>query len=152
MHDTLLSWRAKEYEKRSKSKQWYIIAGVVLSAIILYALLSNSPVMAVTFILIGVAGYLLLEKHPDETHFSLSSEGISADNELYEYENIHSFWIFYDPDAEQSLSLRVKSGVIPFIKIPLGNQDPVKIREILLQYIPEQKHKKSFIDIVEKFF
>lgn len=152
MSHTFHSWSAKEYEKKSKTKRWYLVATIILCSIILYALLTNNPIMAVTFILIGVVGYLLLENNPRKTRFTITSDGIQAGSELYEYENIQSFWIFYEPGHLQAISLHTKSGFVPFIKIPLGDEDPVELRETLIKYVPEKKHKENLIDIIENFF
>ena len=35
---------------------------------------------------------------------------------------------------------------MPYIKISLGEQNPVKVRQTLLKYLPERKHKESLID------
>lgn len=152
MSQTLFNWQAKEYHKKEKTKRWYLIALLLLTGIVLYALFTNSPVMAITFILIGVVGYLLSEKDPHPINFTITEEGIRAGNEWYLYENMHSFWIFYEPGEKQYISLHTQAELLPYIKIPLGDRDPVEIRKTLLKYLPEEKHKERFIDILEDLF
>ena len=47
------------------------------------------------------------------------------------------------------MTLRFKTTkiILPFIFVPLENQNPEKVREILLNYLPEKKEEESFVDI-----
>jgi len=39
---------------------------------------------------------------------------------------------------------------MPYIKVPIGDENPVEIRKILIKYLPEKKHKESAIDNLAK--
>lgn len=147
----ILRWQAREFETYERSQQWYGIVALVLIAIIGYAVYMNSPVVAIVFILIGMLGYIHLNKDPRVLDFAITDEGMIAGKELYEFENMHSFWIFYDPPHEKIISFHSKSYLLPFVHIPLDNEDPLKIREILLEYLPEIKQKPGFADTLERF-
>ena len=116
-----------------------------------YALYTNGPIMAITFILIGIVGYIHLQKDPRVITFAITSKGIIADKELYLYENINSFWIFFDPPHTKTISLHTKASVLPFVHIPLQKEDPVHLRELIMQNIPEIKQDPSLIDALERF-
>ncbi len=146
----LHQWRAPEFEVYEKSNRWYFLAGLFLLAIITYAMLTDGPIMAITFILIGIVGYLNLQKNPRIVRFALTTEGLIADKDMYLYENINSFWIFYEPQHTKLISLNTKASMFPFVHIPLADEDPVKIREIILEYVPELKQEPSMIDTIEK--
>jgi hypothetical protein len=152
MSQTFFHWQAKEYHKQAKTKRWYLIATFLLAGIIFYALFTNSPIMAITFILIGVVGFLILEKNPEPIDFMITEDGIRAGNELYAYEYINSFWIVYEPEGKQYISIHTQAEILPYIKIPLGDMDPVAIREVLLDYLPEKKHTEGLIDILGDLF
>jgi len=146
-----VSWRAPEYEVYEKSATWYLVAIVLLGIIIAYALWKDSPIMAITFILIGVVGYLQLQKEPRILDFSINHNGIRAGNEIYEFDNIESFWIFYDPPHTKTLSLHTNASFIPFVHIPLADEDPVVVREVLMKFVPEEKQEAGFVDALERF-
>lgn len=150
--DVLLSWEAPEYEVYERDKRWYIIATLIIAAIIIYALISNSPIAAITFILIGVVGYLYLQKEPRVLEFSITYDGMMAGNELYHFDNIQSFWIFYEPPIQKIISLHMKGKFVPYIHIPINKENPVEIRHILLDFIPELKQDPSLIDAAERIF
>jgi len=48
------------------------------------------------------------------------------------------------------LSLRSKHSFTPYIHVPIGDENPVKIREILIDFIPEEKQDYTIVDAVEK--
>lgn len=148
--EVLMDWKAQEFEVYEKSFWWYLVAAVLDIAIIAYALISNNPIMAITFILVGIVGYIYLEKDPRIIHFAITPDGIIAGNELYSYENIHSFWIFYDPPHTKTLSLHTKGSMLPFVHIPIDDQNPVQMHELLSEYIPEIKQEQGLMDTFER--
>lgn len=149
-HGALLHWQGPEFEHYTKEKIWYVVASVILSAIIIYALVTNSPVMAILFVTIGIVGYIQLEKFPRVLDFKVTIDGVMAGRELYEFDNIKSFWIFYEPPHTKILSLHTDAILTPYIHIPVHQIDPVELREILLEFIPEVKQKPTLIDTVER--
>ena len=142
-------WIALEHEPYTVGKKFYFFSTIFLAAIVIYALVSNSPIMAITFILVGIVGYIFLKKEPRTISFSITHEGIIAGNEIYDYDNLKSFWIYYDPPFEKMLNLRSKNNFTPYIHIPIGDEDPVKIRQILINFIPEIKQQHTLVDAVE---
>lgn len=147
----IYKWRAPEHEVTEKDKRWYLWIGLILSGIVIYAILTDSLVMAITFILIGMVGYIIVNKTPRIVNFYITDDGVIADKEIYEFENIKSFWIFYEEEGPMVVSLYLKSKIMPFAHIPLGDEDPTVIREILMRYIEEVKQKPSAVDNFERF-
>jgi hypothetical protein len=146
----LLHWRAPEYEKYEKSRQWYLYVSLILLAVIAYAVYTDSPVMAITFILIGVVGYIFINRAPQVIDFAVTQEGIIIGREIYDFENIKSFWIFYEPHDIKVVSLHIKNKLMPYIHIPIHEENPIEIRRLLLKYIPEEKQDPSLMDILER--
>ena len=147
----LLHWKAPEFESLfRREKKWYMYIALILAVIIGYAVYTNSPLMAIVFVLIGILGYIYLNQEARELDFLIAPDGIIAGRELYRFENIDSFWIFYEPGDVKVISLDTKSFLTPFVHIPINDQDPVAIREILIKYIPEVKQEPSVIDLLER--
>ena len=76
---------------------------------------------------------------------SISTQGVTVKKDLYPWANIKSFWIF-EKSYKKEISLELKRQFMPFLKIPLGDIEPAKVREILLKFIPEKEQEESFID------
>jgi hypothetical protein len=148
--EILYKWEGPEFEVYEKSKRWYIIAIVFILGMVAYALYTNGPIMAITFILIGIVGYIYSQKQPRLVTFAITSKGVFADKELYLYDNIFSFWIFYEPTHSRVVSLHTKASMLPFVHIPFDDENPVELREMLLKNIPEIKQDPSLIDTLER--
>jgi len=150
LDNALLHWRAPEYEKYERGRRWYLYVALVLLAIIGYAVYTDSPIMAITFVLIGVVGYIFLNRDPQTIDFAVTQDGIIAGREMYDFDIIKSFWIFYEPHDIKVVSLHTKSMLMPFVHIPIHDEDPVEIRRVLLEYIPEAKQDPSLVDTFER--
>ena len=148
--DVFLAWRAPEFEKFERDRKWYFVVALILAAIVSYAIWTNSLVMAITFILIGVVGYVYVEKEPRELYFAITPDGVIAGREIYEFDSLISFWIFYEPGDIKVISLKTKSHLAPYVHIPIHDQDPVAIREILLDYIEEEKHEPGLMEVMDR--
>jgi hypothetical protein len=148
----LFSWQAPEFEAFEREKRWYLWVALILLIIIGYATYTNSPVMAITFILIGVVGYIYLNKEPRVLNFQITDKGISAGKDFYDFDSINSFWIFENSTPFDSLSLHTKNRLMSFIHIPCPEEASIKLRFLLREYIPEEKQELTLADSLEKFF
>jgi len=145
------AWEAPEYENIEKHPGWYWITGGILLAIVVYAIVTNSILMAIVFILIGMLGYIFAERDPRIIHMGISSDGIKVDNYFYEYDDLKSFWIFYEAEEGiKVLSLHSKKTFLPYIHIPIGNTNPILVREVLINYLPEIRQELTVFDRLER--
>lgn len=145
-----IEWTAPEFEKYQKEPFWYIIGAIVVLLILVGAILLKNIFFALIIILAGLAIYIYSKKEPRQVKFKLSGQGIQVGNVLYPYANLRSFWIFYDPPELKYLSVESEKLLLPYIKIPLADQDPVILRNFLIQYIPEKHQEESLIDIIAR--
>lgn len=145
----LLEWQAPEFEMLPRDHKWYFYITAALLVVIAYALYTNGLIMAITFILIGVLGYIYIHKEPRILNFSITEEGIIAGREIYDFDNMRSFWIFYEEDGLQVISFHSHSYLLPYLHVPIHDQDPAEIREILLDYLPEEKHALGAVETLE---
>lgn len=144
-------WEAHEYEHYEKHPKWYWVMGGILTAIVIYAIVTNAILMAITFILIGMLGYVYAEREPRMIHMEINPDGVKVDNYFYDHNDIRSFWIFFEVEEEiKILSLHSKKTFMPHIHIPIGDANPIKIREALLQYVPEIRQELTIIDRLER--
>ncbi len=149
--ESVFSWQAPEYEYFQKHPKWYWVMGGILFAIIIYALITNAILMAITFILIGMLGYVYAEREPRIIQVEINPDGIRVDNYFYDYDDIRSFWFFYEVEENfKILSLHSKKTFLPHIHIPIGDANPIKIRETLLNYLPEIKQELTILDRLER--
>ena len=150
LKDALLHWRAPEFEVSDRDRKWYFGVTTVLLAIVAYAVFTNALIMAITFILIGTVGYIYIHKEPRTLDFALTEEGVIAGREIDEFDSLRSFWIFYEEDGLQVISFHTSSYLLPYVHIPIHDQDPVAIREILLEHLDEEKHEPGMLEVLDR--
>lgn len=147
--DVLIHWKAREFEEPVRSRKWHLFAALILILIIAFAIYMDAMVMAITFILIGIVGYVYMGKAPRVLNFMITYDGILAGKELYNFKTLKSFWIFYEENLKV-ISIHTDGYLSPYVHIPLADQDPVEIREILIKYVPEEEHEWTILDRLEK--
>jgi len=146
---TLHEFHASE-EARKPNTPALLIIGLVGIALIAYFAKSGNYLASFLFFLAGATVALSIfkrDKNPKTIKCKIKSEGVQVNRDLYPYENLKSFWIFYNPPYHQELSIRSKNSFASHIRIPLGDEDPVKIRELLLKFIPEKRQEEALVDV-----
>ena len=146
----LLEWSAPEHDTLELGPKSQVIVTVALVFTIAWALYTNSPIMAITFILTGITGYLLHIAEPKIYHFAITTKGILAHNEFYTFDTIQSFFIHTDPPLEGLLSLHTRGRLVSHVHIPLSDLDQSTIRLYLREHLKEEPRDPSMIDILEK--
>jgi len=141
-----IEWTAPEFEYYEKSGSWYIVTGAITGILFLIAIFTKNLLFALMIALTYFILSMYASKRPREISLAITPQGVKVERTLYTYENLRSFWLFYDPPEIRELSLRSKKTVMPYIRIPLGEQDPVEIRQMLIKYLPEKKHQESITD------
>jgi hypothetical protein len=101
-------------------------------------------------VLIAFTGYLFLSRPQKVTDFAITYDGIVVGDNIYNYDAMTSFWIFYEPPHTRIISLHMKGHFRPYLHIPLHQVDPVIIHQELTKFIPEIKQEQNFIDIFER--
>lgn len=145
-----IQWEAPEFEKYEKGAGWFIVLGIFALIIFTIVLLMKNFIFAILIILAVFTIFIYALKEPRLVTFKISGKGITIDTKIYSYDELKSFWIFYEPPQIKELSLKSKKLLMPLIKIPLEEQNPTLIRGALIKFIPEQKQEQSLIDIVAK--
>ena len=149
----IYSWKAKEFEKIHRHPNWYLYFYIILFAISIFSLFTDNLLLAILIILFGLIFYLLEKRDPKTYSFGITKEGVFAQDNLYPFSSIENFWIFYEPNGLKELSLKNKKHLLPYTQIPLGkNANPSKIKEILINFIPEEEREQNIFDYIERFF
>lgn len=85
-------------------------------------------------------------KKPEELKISIDHLGVNINETERQYKEFKSFWIEYSATDIKELSLESKKWYLPYLKIPLSDQDPIEIRNLLMQFLPEKEHEKSLLE------
>lgn len=149
----IMHWKADRFEDIDRHPRWHMIVFISLVIMLAYALFSENFLLAIITILSGLLIYLF-EKMPAKTfRFGITTNGVFAQDRIYEFSALESFWIFYEPwkNGRKELSLKRKGAFFTHANIPLGKVDPTKVRNILLHFLPEEEHQETIFDSLERF-
>src|SRR3989344_2425307 len=100
--------------------------------------------LAATFLIINS------KRQPPVAEFTVGPLSVRNDFKEYKFSEIKSFWIDYNPGGIKELSLRIKKWYLPYVIMPLADQDPVQIRAILLKFVPEMEHQTSLLEGISR--
>jgi hypothetical protein len=148
--DILLHWDAPEHEPLELGPKARIVVLFLLITIIAWALYTDSPLMAITFILIGMTGYLALSHEPRILPFYVTTKGIVAAKEYYEFDHIESFHLYDEPPFDNLLSIKTNGSLVSHVHVPITTLPINDLRTVLLRYVPEDKHEPGLVDNLEK--
>jgi len=138
-----IQWKISEYRQHDRPKTWYIIAISILALLLLYAVLAANFLFAVILIISGITFAFFDRRQAPEIDFAILENGIGIGQALYSYGSFKSFWIYYEPSESKQLFFEFKNKLRPGLSIPLENKNPLKIRAILLKYLPEETTKEN---------
>jgi len=149
----LYEWRFREFPKYDRTRQWYFWGGVVTLGFLTLAIMTGNYLFGLIILMLsGIA--LMLHRSDNEIVFSLTEEGIFLNKRFHDYKSIRSFFIIYEPPQVKTLYFEPRSILNPRIPVPLEDQNPVTIRETLLQYLQENldREEEPFTDQIGRMF
>jgi hypothetical protein len=139
----LLEWSYPEYTLHHRSHSWYFWYGIIAAALIVLSLFSDNYLFAVIIILSSIILFLQNWEHPKTMDLQLRTDGLYLGEKLYSYRDIAEFWIAYDPPHVSKVYLAFESTIVPMQGIPLGETNPLQVREILLKFVPENLDRED---------
>lgn len=134
----LRSWESSEYEQQSKPRSWYIVAAVIGLILIGISIYMRNYLFLVVVVMMAVVIILMDRKAPISLETKITDKGIRYGKRFYPYTNLEHFWIIYDPPIK-TLNFRTTRNLFPMISIQLEDQNPLEIRDILLNFLPENE-------------
>jgi hypothetical protein len=142
-------WEARSEEMKNSRRNTGIAAAVLAAGGIVAFAFSLYIFGALLIISSAVIGMQLLER-PRRHRIVISAHGITENDRLHHFRNIKSFWIAYNPPYQKEIVCTTSHTLNPIIRIPLGDEHPVPVRQILLEFLPEVEHEESLIDLAAR--
>ncbi|MBU2228918.1 hypothetical protein KJ810_00765 [Patescibacteria group bacterium] len=150
---TILQWKFPEYEEHVRGFVWYIVTGIISISLLIYAIIVSNFLFAIIIVIVDLIILIQINRKPDRIDFKITDEGVVIGTSFTPYKNISNFWIVYNPPKVKTLYINYKATIRPDITIPLENKNPLRVREVLLQYIEEdlEKEEESNSEQIRKF-
>ncbi|OGF81975.1 hypothetical protein A2924_04630 [Candidatus Giovannonibacteria bacterium RIFCSPLOWO2_01_FULL_44_16] len=153
MGNVLFSWEAHEYFHHERTTDWYWWVGLVAVLLLGFAVWQRSFLFGILILLGWFTSILYAIRTPRFIRFVLTERGLIIENpeskesgKMYPWNQLESFWVFYKPPVHEELSIKSKKTFMPYIKVPLGDEDPEAVKEIVSKYIPLEEQEESLID------
>lgn len=144
-----IEWSSPEQERHDHDSRWFMVLGSVALVLALIGLYIHNYFFSV-FVILAFAVLVAYErKTPSEVHVLISSEGVRVEKKVYKFSELKSFWLFPYSDIPE-LSLETQHTLSPFLRIPMRNVDPERVRVSLLNFLPEKEHQEFVSDKIAR--
>lgn len=142
--EVLMSWQAREYHQYELDPYKMGVLVLVAIALIIYAVVTANYLFALIVIMVMVVLQIFGKKEPTTINVSMNKEGIEVGDKVFTFEDdLKSFWVLYNPPNVKTLNFDRQQAILPNIAVQLEEQNPLKIREMLLRYLPEDMEKEE---------
>lgn len=141
-----LHWIAPNSYRPQDTRIPHIFAGLLIVAGVLVGIFQHDVILTVLLVLMGVMVVVFRRQPISQVNVEVSPLAVKVGSKGYAYDQIKSFWLHYEPQYDiRELSLQLKQWYAPYVKIQIGDQDPVQMRAILIQFIPEVEHQETLV-------
>ena len=148
---TQLTWTTIESGFAEENPLWFVLPGILGIFLAIFCLYSQDYLFLVFLILTSFVLCIYAYRHPQEVTFTINPHGIKIHNHLYHYSELKSFWIYNKPHFRE-LSLETKHFLMPFVHLPLGDENADEVVATLLHYLPEEEHEDSPVHMIARSF
>jgi len=108
-------------------------------------------IFAILIIIAVFSLCLFINVHPNTLHIIIDERGVTRGLIRYPYQTLHSFWIDIE-HPHPKIILRSKKAFLPLIIVPLDiTLDEEKVREALLQHIPEEPMRFPLAEMILEY-
>jgi hypothetical protein len=151
---SIISWDTWEGNKHDRSIWWYVIAGAIGVALLLYAILTASFPFAVIVLMVGIITLMSHLRDPEQITVHITTSGILVGRHFYGWKEIKNFSIVYNPPRVKLLYLDFQSRWIPLTSVPLDDMDPNEVRDAIKPYAVEnlQRDEESLTDFLNRVY
>ena len=140
----LATWDFPEFQKYKRTKTWYVLMIILVATLAIFAITTQNYLFLVIIGLFVIISFMRSRREPAIINLEIFEDGIGIGQQnFYEWKDIKSFWIVYEPPKVKNLYLDFKASLRASVTISLENQNPIKIRKILADYLVEDTEKEN---------
>ncbi|MFA6908438.1 MAG: hypothetical protein WC289_00965 [Patescibacteria group bacterium] len=151
---TLLSWSFPEFVAHQRSRTWYILAILAILGALVFSIFTTNPLFAVIIVITAIIIVFRNRRAPADIPFAITEDGIEVGKVFYRYDALTAFWIIYEPPEVKRLYMSFRNTLRTNLSVSLENENPLKVREILLEYVEEnlEHENESLSDAFQRVF
>jgi len=142
--EEIISWEIPEYKKHDRSKNWYILSGIVAVVFLLYALFYQNFLFAIFIVIVSIVLILNDGKEPMRVKVAITDNGVKIGKNFYEFDEFKNFSIVYKPDQNiKNLYFEFDNYIKQRLSLNLEDVNPIKIKELLSPILKEDTDRKD---------
>lgn len=141
--DVLFEWIVPEYDKHERPRRWYMIMGTVAAVLILFGMFSGNFLFSLIIILAAIILFLQSQQEPLHVVFAITELGVIVGNRFYEYGELESFYIIYEPPDVKTMFIETDSIFRPRLRVPLVDMNPLDVQAVMRAYLLEDIEKEE---------
>lgn len=127
-------WETHAYDRHERGPRWYVIMSLVALLFVGYSVWTANFLFAFLILLAAIVLILAGNEHPSKALAQVGHNGIVWEGEFVPFDKVKHFAIVYQPPHVKVLYITPKSYFLPRLRIPLGEQNPIELRDHLKQY------------------
>lgn len=151
----LMQWTFPEYQKPERGPLWFLLMFGLGAFFMWYAVADGNFLFALIILLFALIIFTHHRTEPLEVSFTAYDAGLQIGDRFLRYRELQAFSVVYEPPQVKQLYLIPKKAWLRTeISIPLGDQNPVRIREMLIDFIEEdlEREEESVDDLLNRVF
>lgn len=141
--EILAFWNFPEHTQHQRGSRWYIFFIIVIGLLLFYSYKTNNILFAVIIIMSAVFLTMHNRSEPRLMELKITEDGILLNDIFYNYSDFKNFAIIYRPSEVKNLYFEFKGTFRPRLTIPLEDQNPNKLRNILLEHLEEDLEREN---------
>jgi len=145
-----ISWTAPSFYFNPQKKYLSLVVIALAAAGIGMLVWNRDTLTAIFMLLSSLVLILYSNKKPEVSKINIDHRGIEVGETLYTYKDLKSFWIHYDPGNLKELSIESRKWYMPYVKVSIEDKNPLVIRSLLVNFLPEKEHEHSLVDIIAR--
>ncbi len=141
--EILFTWDTREYQQHDRGPRWYIVMISLGILLIGYGIFSNNFLFSLIIILASIILYMQSRQEPHDIPLYITDLGVGVASRFYQYGELGEFYLIYEPGVAKTLYIETKSLLRPKLRLPLEDQNPLEIRDALLEVLDENLEKEE---------
>lgn len=139
----IMEWTFPEFAQYERGRGWFIGFFVVLVLAVFLALLGRVYTAIPVIVLVALILILRFRRRPADITVRLTDIGLEIADGAVRWDELKEFWIVYRPPEIKKLYVTFKQPVRQPYSIDLVDQNPLRIREVLSEFLPENVAQES---------
>ncbi|HXK41018.1 MAG: hypothetical protein A3G45_00350 [Candidatus Staskawiczbacteria bacterium RIFCSPLOWO2_12_FULL_37_15] len=139
-------WEAPSFYYNPQKRYLSLITVALLAGAAALLIFKYDTLTSIFLILASLVLLLYSKQKPTMSKIAVGQSGILVDEIMYYYKDLKSFWIEYNPGGPKELSLESAKWYMPYVKVMLSDRDPVEVRSLIVNFLPEKEHENSLVD------